>query len=293
VHDTLHPVLCDRLQRGERRPLAFSEVRGVEHLERVVAVDQAPIGRSARSNAATYTGLLAVLRDLFVALPESRLRGYRPGHFSFNSLGACPACAGGGDDAGADGFDDLTTPCPSCSGRRYRREVLEIHFRGHSIADVLQCTVAEALELFINVPEAAQRLRLLADLGLVYLRLGQSARSLSGGEAQRVKLAAELGRPVRERTLYILDEPTAGLHHQDVQYLVELLQRLVDRDNTVLVIEHDLSVIAAADHVIDLGPDAGRAGGEVVVAGTPQDVAACATSHTGRFLAAWLGLKKD
>jgi excinuclease ABC subunit A len=288
VHDTLHPVLCDRLQRGERRPLAFTEICGVEHLERVVAVDQAPIGRSARSNAATYTGLLSVLRDLFVALPESRLRGYRPGHFSFNSLGGCPACAGSGLDAAAEGFDDLSAPCPSCSGSRYRRAVLEIRFRDHSIADVLQRSVTETLELFANVPDAAQRLRLLADLGLGYLRLGQSASSLSGGEAQRVKLAAELGRPAQERTLYILDEPTSGLHHQDVAYLVELLQRLVDRDNTVLVIEHDLSVIAAADHVIDLGPDAGWAGGEVVVAGTPQQVAASSASHTGRYLADWL-----
>ncbi|MDA0336044.1 MAG: excinuclease ABC subunit UvrA, partial [bacterium] len=288
VHDTLHPVLCDRLQHGERRPLAFAGIRGVEHLQRVVAVDQAPIGRSARSNAATYTGLLAVLRDLFVALPESRLRGYRPGHFSCNSLGACPACAGSGLDSAADGFDDLSAPCPSCSGSRYRREVLEISFRDHSIADILQRSVAEALELFINVPDAAQRLRLLAELGLGYLRLGQPANSLSGGEAQRVKLAAELGRPVRERTLYILDEPTSGLHHQDVAYLIDLLQRLVDRDNTVLVIEHDLSVIASADHVIDLGPDAGLAGGEVVVAGTPQDVAGCPGSHTGRYLADYL-----
>ncbi len=292
VHDTLYPVLCDRLQHGERRPLGFSEIRGVEHLQRVVAVDQAPIGRSARSNAATYTGLLAVLRDLFVALPESRLRGYRPGHFSFNSLGACPACAGSGLDSAADGFDDLSAPCPSCSGSRYRREVLEINFLDHSIADILQRSVAEALELFIYVPDAAQRLRLLAELGLGYLRLGQPASSLSGGEAQRVKLAAELGRPVGERTLYILDEPTSGLHHQDVAYLIDLLQRLVDRDNTVLVIEHDLSVIASADHVIDLGPDAGLAGGEVVVAGTPQDVAGCAGSHTGRYLADYLRMEE-
>jgi len=288
VHDTVHPVLSARLQYGERRPLAFDQVHGHDLLERVVAVDQAPIGRSARSNAATYTGLMAALRNLFVDLPEARLRGYRAGHFSFNSLGACTACGGSGRDPEAEGFEDLPVPCVTCSGSRYNREVLEIRFRDHSIDDVLQCSVVEALGLFTNVPEAAQRLRLLADLGLGYLRLGQPASSLSGGEAQRVKLAAELGRPTRERTLYILDEPTSGLHHQDVAYLLELLQRLVDRDNTVLVVEHELSVIAAADHVIDLGPEAGQAGGEVVIAGTPQDVAACAASHTGRYLATFL-----
>ncbi|HCL29713.1 MAG TPA: excinuclease ABC subunit A [Candidatus Latescibacteria bacterium] len=288
VHDTLHPLLSDRLQRGERRPLAFDAIKGVDLLQRVVAVDQAPIGRSARSNAATYTGLMAALRELFVELPEAKLRGYRAGHFSFNSLGACSACAGSGCDPEAAGFEDLPVPCPSCSGSRYNREVLEIRFRGHSIDDVLSCSVTEALEFFANVPAAAQRLRLLADLGLGYLRLGQPASSLSGGEAQRVKLAAELSRPLRERTLYILDEPTAGLHHQDVGYLLELLQRLVDRDNTVLVVEHDLAVIAAADHVIDLGPEAGQAGGEVVVVGAPVTIAACAESHTGRHLAAYL-----
>ena len=288
VHDTLHPVLSDRLHRGERRPLAYDEVRGVELLERVVAVDQAPIGRSARSNAATYTGLMASLRDLFAELSESRLRGYRAGHFSFNSLGACSACKGSGRDPEAEGFEDLPVPCPTCSGSRYHREVLEIRFRERSIADVLECSVGEALELLGNIPAAAQRMRLLADLGLAYLRLGQPASSLSGGEAQRVKLAAELSRPERERTLYILDEPSSGLHHQDVSYLLELLQRLVDRGNTVLVVEHELSMIAAADHVIDLGPEAGQAGGEVVVAGTPREVAACATSHTGRHLAAYL-----
>jgi excinuclease ABC subunit A len=293
VHDTLYPVLSARLQHGERRPLAFDQVHGDDLLERVVAVDQAPIGRSARSNAATYTGLMAALRNLFVDLPEARLRGYRAGHFSFNSLGACTACGGSGCDPEAEGFEDLPVPCVTCSGSRYNREVLEIRFRDHSIDDVLQCSVEEALELFTNVPEAAQRLRLLAELGLGYLRLGQPASSLSGGEAQRVKLAAELGRPTRERTLYILDEPTSGLHHQDVGYLLELLQRLVDRDNTVLVVEHELCVIAAADHVIDLGPEAGQAGGELVVAGTPQDVAACAASHTGRYLAAYLARGQD
>jgi excinuclease ABC subunit A len=293
VHDTLHPALSDRLHRGERRPLAFDEFRGVELLERVVAVDQAPIGRSARSNAATYTGLMGSLRGLFVELPESKMRGYKAGHFSFNSLGACPACKGAGRDLEAEGFEDLPVPCPTCSGSRYQREVLEIRFRDQSIDDILQCSVAEAFELFANVPEAAQRLRLLAELGLGYLRLGQPASSLSGGEAQRVKLATELSRPMRERTLYILDEPTSGLHHRDVGYLLELLQRLVDRGNTVLVVEHDLAVIAAADHIIDLGPEAGADGGEVVATGTAADIAAEPRSHTGRFLAAYLAGERD
>lgn len=291
VHDTLHPILSARLHRGERRPLAFTDLQGIDQIERVVAVDQAPIGRSARSNAATYTGLMAALRNLLMELPEARMRGYRPGHFSFNSLGACPACAGTGTDPAADGFDDLSVRCRTCSGSRYRREVLEIHFRDHSIDDILQLSVAEALALFTNVPDASRPLQLLADLGLGYLRLGQPASSLSGGEAQRVKLAAELGRPAQERTLYILDEPTSGLHPQDVAYLLELLQRLVDRDNTVVVIEHDMAVIAAADHIIDLGPEAGDAGGEIVVVGTPLQVAASASSHTGRYLARYLAGK--
>ena len=287
VHDTLLPCLAGRLQGGERRPLPFDKLEGVEALERVVAVDQAPIGRTSRSNAATYTGLMAALRGLFVELPEARLRGYGPGHFSFNSTGACPGCAGSGlDPAAGVGFEDLPLPCATCGGSRYRREVLEIRFRDHSIADVLELSVGAAADLFANVPEAARRLRLLAELGLGYLRLGQPASCLSGGEAQRVKLAAELGRPLLARSLYILDEPTAGLHRHDIGFLVELLQRLVDRGSTVLVVEHDLGLVAAADYVIDLGPEAGDAGGAVVVAGSPSQVAACEASHTGRCLAA-------
>jgi excinuclease ABC subunit A len=288
VHDTLYPLLSARLQGGERHPLPVDGIDGVEQLERVVAVDQAPIGRSSRSNAATYTGLMAPLRDLFSQVPEARLRGYTPGQFSFNSRGACEACGGSGREAAGEEFDDLPLPCPVCGGSRYRREVLEIRYADLTIADVLRLSVAEALERFAPVPEAARRLQLLVDLGLGYLHLGQPASTLSGGEAQRVKLAAELGRPLQEHTLYILDEPTSGLHRQDTVFLVELLQRLVERNNSVLVVEHDLGVIAAADHIIDLGPESGEEGGRVVVAGPPEVVAACEASHTGRHLAARL-----
>lgn len=293
VNDTLSPLLSARLQAGERRPLPYDSIDGVDQLERVVAVDQTPIGRSTRSNAATYTGLMAHLRDLFAQLPEARVRGYGPGTFSFNSAGACDSCNGTGRDAEADGFEDLPLPCPGCGGSRYRRDVLDIRYRDLSIADLLQHSVSAALDLLANIPDAARSLRLLDELGLGYLRLGQPASSLSGGEAQRIKLAAELGRPLQERTLYILDEPTAGLHPQDVGFLVDLLQRLVDRDNTVLVVEHDLAVIAAADHVIDMGPESGAEGGRIVARGTPEQIAACPASHTGRHLAAWLSQQTE
>ena len=285
VHHTLRPALAGRLHGAGRRPLPFGELRGFEALERVVAADQSPLGRTARSNAATYTGLMAVLRGLYAELPEARLRGYGAGHFSFNSAGACGRCGGAGREPGAAlDLEDLPLPCSRCAGTRYRREVLEIRFRGLSIAQALELSAAEARRLFANVPEAARRLELLDDLGLGYLRLGQPAGHLSGGEAQRVKLSAELGRPAAERTLYLLDEPTSGLHRGDVAFLLELLHRLVDRGDTVLVIEHDPYVIAASDHVVDLGPGAGGEGGRVVAAGSPDEIAACAASHTGQVL---------
>ncbi|MBT3343971.1 MAG: excinuclease ABC subunit UvrA [Gemmatimonadetes bacterium] len=287
VHDTLYPLLASRHQRGERPPLPNGGCVGDEGVERVVAVDQAPIGRSARSNAATYTGLHGVIRNLFSELPEARLRGYRPGQFSFNSDGACPACGGSGVDATGLAWEGIAAACASCGGRRYRREVLEIRFREHSIADILDLDVGQARQLFGAIPEAARRLQLLADLGLDYLVLGQPASTLSGGEAQRVKLAADLGRPHLPGTIYILDEPTSGLHPDDVGYLVELLQRLVDQGNSVIVVEHNLQLIAAADWVIDLGPGAGEQGGRVVATGTPSTVAACDASVTGEYLVDW------
>ncbi len=288
VHDTLYPLLAARHQRGERSPLPFVSCTGDDRIERVVAIDQAPIGRSTRSNAATYTGLHGVFRNLYCELPEARLRGYKPGQFSFNSDGACPACEGSGVDADRRQWEGAVAVCASCGGSRYRREILEVRFHEHSIADVLELDVAQARELFAALPEAARRLQLLADLGLDYLVLGQPASTLSGGEAQRIKLAADLGRPLMTDTVYILDEPTSGLHPDDVGYLVELLQRLVDRGNTVIVVEHNLQLIASTDYVIDLGPGAGIDGGTVVAKGTPRDIAACKTSVTGRYLTSWI-----
>ena len=291
VHDTLYPLLAARHQAGERPALPNGGCDGDEGVERVVAIGQAPIGRSVRSNAATYTGLHGVIRNLFSGMPEARLRGYTPGQFSFNSDGACPACDGSGVDAAGLAWEGIAAACASCGGRRYRREVLEVRFRDHSIADILDLDVAQARQLFDAIPEAARRLQLLADLGLGYLVLGQAASTLSGGEAQRVKLAADLGRPILPGTIYILDEPTSGLHPQDVGYLVELLQRLVDRGNSVIVVEHNLQLIAAADHVIDMGPGAGEDGGRIIAAGTPVEVAANPQSLTGGYLKSWTSSK--
>ena len=279
VSHTLHPLLAAKLHGAQRRPLPYSACTGVEQVARVVAVDQRPIGRTARSNAATYTGLLGPIRRLFAELPEARLRGYRPGHFSFNSPeGACDRCKG----RGAAG--ELEVVCRACSGRRYRAEVLDVRYRQHHIAEVLEMSVTAASAFFAAVPQVAQRLATLAEVGLGYLHLGQPATSFSGGEAQRVKLAAELGRARPEHALYILDEPTVGLHLEDVRLLLALLQRLVDEGNTVVVVEHHLEFIAAADWVIDLGPEGGRAGGAIMACGRPEEVAHAAGSHTGAHL---------
>lgn len=286
VDATLYSLLAAHLQNGERQPLAYESCEGLENLERVVAVDQRPIGRTSRSNAATYTGLMGFIRRLYAQLPEARLRAYKPGHFSFNAPeGACTECKGSGVDTVRQGlFEDLEVICRSCGGRRYKGEVLDIRFRGRSIAEVLELSVGQARSLFESIPEVARRLQLLEEVGLGYLRLGQAATSFSGGEAQRVKLASELGRPQRAHTLYILDEPTTGLHLEDVRFLLELLQRLVDERNTVVVVEHHIELIATADHVIDLGPEGGDAGGQVVASGTPREIAKVEGSWTGRFL---------
>ena len=279
VSHTLHPLLAAKLHGAQRRPLPYSTCTGVEQVARVVAVDQRPIGRSARSNAATYTGVLAPIRRLFAELPEARLRGYRPGHFSFNAPeGACDLCKGRGAS------DDLEAICRACSGRRYRGEVLDVRYRQHHIAEVLEMSVATASAFFAAVPQVAQRLATLSEVGLGYLHLGQPATSFSGGEAQRVKLAAELGRSHQDHALYILDEPTVGLHLEDVRLLLALLQRIVDEGNTVVVVEHHLEFIAAADWVIDLGPEGGCAGGALMACGRPEEVAHAAGSHTGEHL---------
>ncbi len=291
VVETLYPVLARALHGAGARPLAHDEVDGIEWIDKVVDVDQSPIGRTPRSNPATYTGLFGPIRDLFARLPEAQVRGFAKGRFSFNVKGGrCEACKGDGLLKIEMHFlPDVYVTCDECGGRRYNRETLEVRYKGATIADVLGMTVSRAREFFRNVPALRTRLTTLEEVGLGYIRLGQSSTTLSGGEAQRVKLAKELSRRATGRTLYILDEPTTGLHFDDVRKLLEVLHRLVDQGNTVLVIEHNLDVIKTADHVIDLGPDGGEAGGRIVAQGTPEAVAACPASHTGAALRRLLG----
>jgi excinuclease ABC subunit A len=257
----------------------------------VINVDQAPIGRTPRSNPATYTGLLTPIRDLFAQVPESRARGYGPGRFSFNVKGGrCEACQGDGMIKVEMHFlPDIYVPCDVCHGKRYNRETLEVKYKGKNIHDILGMTVEQAREFYDAVPVVARKLQTLVDVGLSYITLGQSATTLSGGEAQRVKLALELSKRDTGRTLYILDEPTTGLHFQDIEMLLSVLQRLANNGNTIVVIEHNLDVIKTADWVVDLGPEGGDGGGRILVAGTPEDVAKCKASHTGRFLKPLLG----
>jgi excinuclease ABC subunit A len=286
VNEILYRRLAQMLSKAKERPGAHDKIEGVEHIDKVIDIDQSPIGRTPRSNPATYTGLFTPVRELFAAVPEARLRGYTPGRFSFNVKGGrCEACAGDGIIKIEMQFlPDVYVPCEVCGGKRYNREALEIHYKGKSIADVLEMTVEEALKFFENVPIAQSKLRTLNDVGLGYVHLGQAATTLSGGEAQRIKLATELSRRATGRTLYILDEPTTGLHFADVEKLLEVLHRLVDSGNTVVVIEHNLDVVKTADWIIDLGPEGGKAGGEVIAEGTPETVARVRRSFTGRYL---------
>jgi excinuclease ABC subunit A len=286
VNEILYRRLAQIISRAKDRPGAHDRIEGVEFIDKVIDIDQSPIGRTPRSNPATYTGLFTPIRELFAAVPEARLRGYTAGRFSFNVKGGrCEACAGDGIIKIEMQFlPDVYVPCEVCGGKRYNREALEIHYKGKSIADILEMTVEEALEFFKNVPIAESKLRTLNDVGLGYVHLGQSATTLSGGEAQRIKLATELSRRATGRTLYILDEPTTGLHFADVERLLEVLHRLVDAGNTVVVIEHNLDVVKTADHVIDLGPEGGKAGGELIAEGTPEAVARVRRSFTGRYL---------
>lgn len=286
IHDTLFPVLMNHFYRTHREPLPYSGVEGLEYLDKVIEVDQSPIGRTPRSNPATYCGVFTDIRDLFAQLPEARIRGYKPGRFSFNVKGGrCETCQGGGLRVIEMEFlPDVQVLCETCKGRRYNRETLEVRYKGKSIADVLNMTVEEAIPFFENHPRILRKIRTLADVGLGYISLGQHATTLSGGEAQRVKLAAELARRDTGKTLYILDEPTTGLHFQDIMHLLEVLHKLVERGNTVLVIEHNLDVIKTADYIIDLGPEGGNRGGEIIATGTPEEVAGIPESYTGRFL---------
>jgi excinuclease ABC subunit A len=291
VNDILYQALARHFFRARVIPGLHGGIDGLDLIDKVVDIDQSPIGRTPRSNPATYTGLFTPIRSLFAELPESKIRGYTPGRFSFNVKGGrCEACQGDGLVKIEMHFlPDVYVPCDVCRGRRYNRETLEVFYKGRTIADVLEMTVDEALEFFDAVPSIKHKLQTLSDVGLGYIHLGQSATTLSGGEAQRVKLATELSRRDTGQTFYILDEPTTGLHFEDVRLLLHVLHRLVDRGNTVVVIEHNLEVVKTADWIIDLGPEGGSGGGQIVAEGTPEEVAAKPVSHTGRFLADLLG----
>jgi excinuclease ABC subunit A len=286
VNAILYRALAKTLYRAVDEPGAHDRIEGIELLDKVIQIDQSPIGRTPRSNPATYTGLFTFIRELFAWLPESKARGFKPGRFSFNVKGGrCEACQGDGVIAIEMHFlPNVYVTCEECKGRRYNRETLEIKYRGKSIADVLDLTVDQALPLLENFPAIANKLRTLQDVGLGYIELGQSATTLSGGEAQRVKLSKELSRRGTGRTLYILDEPTTGLHFEDTKKLLDVLNKLVDQGNTIVVIEHNLDVIKSADWIVDLGPEGGEAGGRVVAEGTPEQVAGRKDSSTGVFL---------
>jgi excinuclease ABC subunit A len=286
VNEIVFKALANRLNKTRTKPGAHDDVEGIDCFDKVIDIDQTPIGRTPRSNPATYTDLFTHVRELYSLTPEAKVRGYKPGRFSFNVRGGrCETCKGDGQIKIEMHFlPDVYVPCETCHGRRYNRETLEVRFKGKSIADVLEMSVEEALEFFAKIPKIRRRLQTLHDVGLDYIRLGQPATTLSGGEAQRVKLAAELSKVATGRTLYILDEPTTGLHFADIEKLLEVLQRLVDAGNTVLVIEHNLDVIKQADWIVDLGPEGGEDGGEVIATGTPEDVAEVEESHTGQYL---------
>jgi excinuclease ABC subunit A len=292
IIDTLYKALSQRLYRSRDKAGKVDDIRGLEFLDKVIDIDQSPIGRTPRSNPATYSGVFTDIRDLFAQLPEAKLRGYKPGRFSFNVKGGrCEACQGEGILKIEMHFlPDVYVQCEVCKGARYNRETLEIRYKGKNIAEVLDMTVNQALAFLENIPRIRNKLEMLRDVGLGYIKLGQSATTLSGGEAQRVKLAKELGKRSTGRTIYILDEPTTGLHFADIHNLLEVLHRLVEAGNTVVIIEHNLDVIKTADHIIDLGPEGGSRGGEIIVSGTPEDVARCSRSHTGRYLRPYLDL---
>ncbi|MDR2929277.1 MAG: excinuclease ABC subunit UvrA [Cytophagaceae bacterium] len=286
INSTLYPILNRHVYRAIKDPLPYKDVTGLKYIDKVVDVDQSPIGRTPRSNPATYTKLFDEIRKLYSSLPESQIRGYKPGRFSFNmSSGRCETCKGGGAQVIEMNFlPDVMVECPECGGRRYNRETLEVRYKGKSIGDVLDMTINQAVEFFENVPSLIIKLKMLQQVGLGYIKLGQSSTTLSGGESQRVKLSSELAKKDTGQTVYILDEPTTGLHFEDIRVLLEVLNKLVERGNTVIVIEHNLDVIKTADYIIDIGPEGGQQGGRIVATGTPEEIASMETSHTGRFL---------
>jgi excinuclease ABC subunit A len=286
INDTFYRAIAQRLHQAREVPGKFRELKGLSHVDKVINIDQSPIGRTPRSNPATYTGLFTLIRDLFSELPEAKMRGYKPGRFSFNVKGGrCEACEGDGLIKIEMHFlPDIYVECEECRGRRYNRETLEVKFKGQSIADILKMTATQAVEFFQNIPVIKRKLETLIDVGLGYIELGQSATTLSGGEAQRIKLSRELSKRSTGQTLYILDEPTTGLHFADIHCLLEVLQRLVGQGNTVVIIEHNLDVIKTADHLIDLGPEGGDGGGRILATGTPEEVARMPQSYTGQYL---------
>ena len=292
INETLQPILSQKFYHSLQDPLEYESIEGLEHIDKVVNVDQSPLGRTPRSNPATYTGVFSDIRNLFVGLPEAKIRGYKPGRFSFNvSGGRCEACSGNGYKTIEMNFlPDVYVPCEVCHGKRYNRETLEVRFKGKSIADVLDMTINRAVEFFENVPQILNKIKVIQDVGLGYIKLGQSSTTLSGGESQRVKLATELSKRDTGKTVYILDEPTTGLHFEDIRVLMGVLNKLVDKGNTVIVIEHNLDVIKMADYIIDMGPEGGKGGGELLSCGTPEEVACCTKGYTPRFLKEELGM---
>ena len=286
INETLQPILSQHFYRSLKKPMPYDSVEGLENIDKVVNVDQSPLGRTPRSNPATYTGVFSDIRSLFVALPEAKIRGYKPGRFSFNVKGGrCEACGGNGYKTIEMNFlPDIQVPCEECHGKRYNRETLEVRYKGKSIADVLDMTINQAVEFFENVPDILRKIKTIQDVGLGYIKLGQPSTTLSGGESQRVKLATELSKKDTGRTVYILDEPTTGLHFEDIRILMQVLHRLVSRGNTVIVIEHNLDVICQADHIIDIGPEGGRSGGTILSTGTPEEVAESQLGYTPQFL---------
>lgn len=292
IHETLYPLLRKQLYKSRKAPLPYRKIVGGNQIDKIIEVDQSPIGRTPRSNPATYTGVFTDIRDLFTEMPEAKIRGYKPGRFSFNVKGGrCETCGGGGMRwIEMDFLPDVHVPCETCKGKRYNRETLEVRFRGKSISDVLHMTVSQAVEFFQHQPRIAKKLKTLNEVGLGYISLGQHATTLSGGEAQRVKLATELSKKDTGKTFYILDEPTTGLHFQDIAHLLDVLQRLVNKGNTVLVIEHNLDVIKVADYIVDLGPEGGTEGGQIIAQGAPEDIIGVTNSYTAKYLKKELAL---
>ena len=286
INETLHPILSQHFYRSLKKPMPYESIEGIDLIDKVVDVDQTPLGRTPRSNPATYTGVFADIRSLFVALPEAKIRGYKPGRFSFNVKGGrCEECSGNGYKTVEMNFlPDVMVPCEVCQGKRYNRETLEVRYKGKSIADVLDMTINQAVEFFESVPNILHKIKTLQDVGLGYIKLGQPSTTLSGGESQRVKLATELSKRDTGKTLYILDEPTTGLHFEDIRILMGIIRKLVDKGNTVIIIEHNLDVIRLADYIIDMGPEGGRNGGMVVATGTPEEVAAQKKGYTARYI---------